>query len=338
MKIASNKWFRALFLASAYALGVLGIVASGGGGSSGGDDSSGGGDSSDSGLEYVGNTNPAAIDAENATRLAANTLIFQSVLDITSGLNSKSDTPELSSHPSLGLPHFSVRLSQKLRNTLRSSINRTSSRLAVQARTEIDETEPCDSGSVHITGTIEDNGTGELTLDFINCREGNETLNGKVIAQINAFDFVLLIPTNVNYRFLLLTLTTPGLNATLDGSILSEITGNAEFLTMSRLVASDNIAGEMFMIQNHGSINFYDDISSPSSYSEFIHEGRIFDSIYGYVDYKTIVPLNFSTLAQSYPDNGQLILIGLGGAGILVRPVSDADTLLDLDLDGNDLV
>jgi len=42
-------------------------------------------------------------------------------------------------------------------------------------------------------------------------------------------------------------------------------------------------------------------------------------------------------MAQSYPDNGQLILTGQGSAGILVRPVSDIDTLLDLDLDGNDL-
>jgi hypothetical protein len=38
MKITSNKWFRVLLLGSVYALGVLGIVASGGGGSGGGDD------------------------------------------------------------------------------------------------------------------------------------------------------------------------------------------------------------------------------------------------------------------------------------------------------------
>ena len=124
MKIASNKWFRALCLASAYALGLFGIVASGGGGSSS--------SSSDSGLEYVGNTNPAAIDAKNASRLAANTLGFQSVLSLTSGLTSRSDTTEVSSQLSLGLPHLSTRLSLKFRNTLRSSINRTSSRLAVQ--------------------------------------------------------------------------------------------------------------------------------------------------------------------------------------------------------------
>ena len=326
MKITSNKWFRVLLLSSVYALGVLGIVASGGGGGS-----------SDSGLEYVGNTNPAAIDAKNATRLTANTLGFQSVLNLTSGLSSRSDTTELSSQPSLGLPHFSAQLSQKFRNTLRSSINRTSPSVAVQARTEIDETDSCDSGSVRITGAIEDNGTGELELDFIKCREGNVTLDGEVVAQIRAFDFGLLIPTDVTYRFVVLTLTAPGLNASLDGSIRSEILGNDEFLTISSLIASDNLSDEMFMVQNQGSINFYDDISSPSSYSVFIDKGRIFDSIYGYVDYKTIVLLDFSTMAQSYPDNGQLILIGQGSAGILVRPVSNIDTLLDLDLDGNDL-
>ena len=327
MKTAGNKWFRALFLASAYALGVLGIIASGGGG----------GGSSDSGLEYVGNTDPATIGAKNASRLAANTLGFQSVLSLTSGLTSRSDTTERSSQLSVGLPHLSARLSLKFRNALQSSVNGSFTSRAVQARTQVDETEPCDSGSVSITGTIEDNGTGELTLDFINCREGNVTLDGEVVAQIRAFDFGLLIPTDVTYSFLVLTLTAPGLSVTFDGSILSEITGNDEFLTIDSLVASDNISSDMFMIQNQGSIIFYDDISSPSSYSGFIDKGRIFDSIYGYVDYKTIVPLNFSTLVQSYPDNGQLVLVGLGGADILVRPVSDLDTLLDLDLDGNGL-
>jgi uncharacterized repeat protein (TIGR01451 family) len=210
--------------------------------------------------------------------------------------------------------------------------------ITVRARTDVDETEPCDNngGSLHITGFIEDNGTGTLTLDYINCREGEETLDGAVTAQINAFDFGFFIPTDAIYNFAILTISSSTINASLSGSIHSQISigTETEQLTVDKLVARNNATGEMLMIRNHVSVIDYDNIFSPSSFSETI-TGRIYDSTHGYVDFTTIVAIIFSTITQEYPDGGQLLLTGSLNSGIQVTVISDTHTSLDLDLDGD---
>jgi hypothetical protein len=83
MKITSNKWFRVLLLGSVYALGVLGIVASGGGGSGGGDDDV---------VEFPTPTLPAGartIDAMNAEETADLAVLFIQVFASFPGLKAE---------------------------------------------------------------------------------------------------------------------------------------------------------------------------------------------------------------------------------------------------------
>ena len=88
------------------------------------------------------------------------------------------------------------------------------------------------------------------------------------------------------------------------------------------------------MIRNQVSVIDYDNIFSPSSFSETI-TGRIYDSTHGYVDFSTIVAIIFSTITQEYPDGGQLLLTGSLNSGIQVTVISDTHTHLDLNLDGD---
>ncbi len=326
-----NRFLRRMLLAVVYVLSVLGIVASGGGGGGGSGDGL-------TTISYSGNTDPAVISRSNATRLVGNVLIGQTIVGSSSGGSPKGDTSIDTTAQGIGLAQFPGRLTRMLRNALQSSPNFLSRSTTVRARTNVDLTEPCDNngGSVHITGFIEDNGTGTLTLDYINCREGDETLDGTVTVQINAFDFGFFLPTDAIYNFTILTISSSTINASLSGSIHSQISigTETEQLTVDKLVARNNATGEMLMITNQVSIITYDIFLAPSSFSVTI-TGRIFDSTHGYVDFTTIVAITFSTITQEYPDGGQLLLTGNLNSGIQVTVISDTHTLLDLDFDGD---
>ena len=56
-------------------------------------------------------------------------------------------------------------------------------------------------------------------------------------------------------------------------------------------------------------IDAYNNLLSPSSYSESIN-GRMYDSVHGFVDIITLTPLVFSTLSQPFPNSGQLLITG----------------------------
>ena len=324
-----NKYLRELLLVGIFLLGILGIVASGGGG---------GGEDSSTEITYSGNTDPAVISTTNATRLVGNVIVGQIIVESTSGGAAKVDTSIDTNVQGVGLARIPGRLARILRNSMQSSPEFLSRSSAVRARTDLDETEPCDNsgGSIQITGFIEDNGTGTLTFVYINCREGDETLDGEITLQVNAFDFGLLLPTDAIFSFSVLTLSSTTYSLSLDGSIHSQISiGPAiEQLTVDRLVTRDNATGEMLMVTNQVSIIDYDDISFPSSFSENI-SGRIYDSTLGYVDFTTIASLIFSTVTQEYPDSGQLLLTGNLDSAIQVIAISDTYTSIGLDLDGD---
>ena len=327
MQISPNRILPGLLLTVVYLTGMLGIVASGGGGGNG-----------PAGISYSGNTDPAIISSSNAARIVGNVFIGQVVAGSSSRGVAKGEISIDTTAQGIGLAQYPGRLAQVLRQSMQSSPGFLSRSSTVLASTDVSGTAPCDNvgGSVQITGFIEDNGTGRLTLDYINCREGNQTLDGEITAQINAFDFGYFIPTDVIYTFSVLTLTSSTFSVSLDGSIHSQIFigTDTERLTVEKLIARNNVTGEMLMIRNQVSIITYDMILFPQSLSENI-SGRIYDSIHGYVDFTTIIAITFSTLTQEYPDSGQLLLTGNLTSGIQVTIISNTHISLGLDLDGD---
>ncbi|WP_372742806.1 hypothetical protein [Neptunomonas sp.] len=324
---------RGTLLAVVYVFGFFGIVATGGGGGGGGDDDG------TTGISYSGNTDPAVISRSNAARLVGNVLVGQTIIGSSSGGAAKFEVPIDTTAQGIGLVQVPGRLAQMLRSSMQSSSIFLSRSYSVRARTDVDETIPCDNnnGSLHITGIIEDDGTGALTLEYLNCLEGNETLDGIVEAQINAFDNFSFIITDAIYRFSVLILTTPTFSVSLDGSIHSQLSftgGQTEQLTTDRLVARNNATGEMLMIRNQVNVLEYDNLLFPTIYTETI-TGRIFDSTHGFVDVTTLVPLNFSFITQDFPDAGQILLIGSLNSGIQATVASDIYVSLQIDADGD---
>jgi len=326
------RWFprrllRGLLLGAVYSAGILGIAASGGGG-----------DGGETSLVYSGNTDPAVITRSNATRLVGNVIIGQTIIDSSSAGTARPGTPLDTTATGIGLADFPGRLARRIRAAISAEPGIVSTARGAQARTPVDAIEPCDNsgGSIHVTGYIDDDGTGTLTLDFINCLDGTETLDGAITIQVLAFDFGLFIPVDSIYSASLITLTSPTINVSIALSIHSRISiaTNSEQSTVNSIVARNNVTGEMIMITNEVSSVQYDNIFSPSSISENL-SGRIYDSTYGYVDFVTLAPLIFSSITQEYPQGGQLLLTGGLNSGIRLGVISATHTTIALDLDGD---
>lgn len=322
------------FLTIILVIGITIWLVGCGGGS--GDSDSGAGSA---GISYIGNTDPAVISSSNTTRLVGNIFTGQSIAEPISEPETETafkfeGTLDTFSEK-IGLTQYSSRI---VRTVMQSSSYLASGLNTVLLRTDVDETTPCDNinGAIHITGSIEDDGAGILIFDFINCRAGAEITDGRVTIQVNAIDFSSRIPTDVTLTFLELTLVSPTIDLSIDGSTHSQIdlSTQTEQLTIPRLTTRNNVTDEMIMITNQVSIINYDNIFSPSSFSETI-TGRLYDSTHGYVDFSTLVSFHFSTITQRFPDGGQLLLTGGDDAGIRVTVISDSHVLLNLDLDGD---
>jgi uncharacterized repeat protein (TIGR01451 family) len=200
----------------------------------------------------------------------------------------------------------------------------------------VDETDPCDDGgSIRYSGTLNDNGTGTLTVTYSDCRSGADTLNGVATLRIDAFDLTFLVSTDSTFSFPNLTLTNPTSNESVSGSLRDQvnIATNTETLTVN-MVTRDNISSEMTKAENLIIVDVYDNLFSPSSYTETI-TGRMFDSVHGYVDVSTVVPLVFSSINQLFPGSGQQLFTGAANARIRVTALSAVLVKVELDLDGN---
>jgi len=289
----------------------------------------GSGGSGNSDITYDGNTNQAKITTTNASALV-NTVVNNSSASrsIGSANRSSGDTnASLNSHQAPA-----VKLNQYLSDAIIPEISEFASRLEANSR-QVDGSENCDSGSFDVTGDLENDGTGKLTANFKNCRFGDETLNGKITARIDAFDLNLLILIDATSSFSNLTLTNSSIDISVSGSIRTQatISSNLSRLT-ANMVSLDNNNSALSKLENLVIATTFNNIQFPSSFSETIN-GRIFDSINGFIDISTTTPLTFNTLSQRFPDSGQFLVSGEGS--INVYSMSSDVARLELDIDGD---
>lgn len=322
MQITRDRLLRRSLLTVVYLLGFVGIVASSGGGGGGGDE----------GFSYVGNRNPADISPQNATELVARVLgdtgaVFDIVVFRDAGITTASYSPN-----QLGLIR---RLSDNLNSSIASAVSSRVAGSGIAARIEIDQTEPCDSGTIELEGDLEDDGTGTLTLTFRSCRFGNDTLNGEARIRIRAVDLALFVITDATYSFDILTSSGPGYRIDITGSIHSQaFIGTNSTRLIANMVTRDEFAGGMTKTQDLVIDRTFDDIFAPSSYTESI-TGRYFHSVHGYVDISTVVPFNISSANQFIPDSGEYLFVGDLGASIQVIAIPNSVLLVNLDLNAD---
>lgn len=313
---------RHLALILVYGMGVLSIVATGGGG--------GGGDGVEP-ITYVGNLDAAVITTDNADLLVNNVLGNN---DTAFNIVGVQITPAVTtSNPRVS--EIANRITHRLVLVYTAATTTQDPKLP-QAVIVVDEIEYCDSGSIKYSGTLKDNGTGSISVDFRNCRIDDETMNGRATMRIDAFDLNWFEITDATISFPRLTITGPDYNFGAGGSIRLELFlgTDTERLTVNMAI-KDNTSVYMQKTEDLVITMVTDNMVYPPSYTQSL-QGRMFDSVHGYVDIVTSEPLGFSSLDQEYPDaGGQAVLTGAADARILVTTVSGTEVNLQLDLDAD---
>jgi len=308
-----------LFLTSFLALSSCG----GGGGGGGGGDGSGGE------ITYTGNVNRAVITTSNAATLVANVMGDAATTGTITPSRATSTAPSKGTNQA----HLARRLSRHLRETTVLTVAARSAEPGTAAKIDVDESEPCDSGSIRTTGTLNDDGTGTLTASFDKCRFNGETLNGEVRVRIDVFNITSLLITDATFSFSPLSVTNQTFKGSFSGTIRFQVPSgiHSERLTVN-VVTRDDTTSIMTKAENLLIVDVYDLGPDLSPYSETL-TGRVFDSVYGFVDIDTLVPLIFNTIDQLFPDSGQLLFKGVGSTNARITVLSAKLVGLELDLD-----
>jgi uncharacterized repeat protein (TIGR01451 family) len=304
---------------------LLLLVACGGGGGDGG-----GGAGA---IVWDGNSDPAVVTAANASKLTADVIGSEQTASTILGASiSSSDTVrDLRS----GVVDLGLRLNRSLREAAVRAEKANSARRAAQSAIPIDQTDSCDSGSMRMSGTLSDNGTGTLAVAFNDCRIGADTVSGSATLRVDVFDFGFFAPTDFTISFTRLTLRGPGVSMDASGSLRSQTSfmTNSETVT-ENIVSLDNNTNKKTKTENFVFMNAYDNIFSPASFTATV-SGRVFDHVHGYVDITTITPIAFATIGQLFPDSGQIVLTGAGNRRIRATALSAIQARLEVDLNGD---
>jgi uncharacterized repeat protein (TIGR01451 family) len=300
--------------------GLAGCSGGGGGGGGGGP----------APLQYTGNTNPAVIGTSNAAVVTANATNTETGADVAGAFSSVAPSHE----PQTGQSPADVpwRVAQKVR----AAATKPTTNAALTS-VPVNETDPCSGGgSVSINGDLTPGGTGTVNVTFRNCGEGGDFLDGSATLRI---DGVLIRPapqqsllTNFTVSFGRLSLRGSA-NVDLGGSVHVQIDlpFNKETVTESAVVSNLD-TGQMTKADFTFELIF-DTLSFPSRYTKSV-TGRVFHSIHGFVDIRTITPLFFGSTQQVFPQSGEVELTGASGASILVTALSATAVRLSLNLDG----
>src|SRR5438128_1057763 len=206
---------------------ILGLTACGGGGG-GGDSGSSGSTRSpvppQVGLTYSGSVAGATVDATSASSLASNVIGSSGAAtgsSLLSGVSAQGDSAPASGPQPTGAIGLGRRLAQAIRGDALAGAARSGSALAGAT---FSQSIPCDSGSVNMSGTVSDsNGTGTVSIDYVDCRTGSDTINGPGSLRIDAFDQTNRIITDGTLSFTRVRFTGPGFNSDLSGTLRTQV-------------------------------------------------------------------------------------------------------------------
>jgi len=321
---------------------VLALSACGGGGSDSGSSSSAATNNfpPQTPLTYSGVATGAAVSATNAATISANVTGASGAAggSIVVGAVSVQGDTSTASQPT-GATGLARRLSAAMRP---SDLGHSYS--GALAGAAINTTTACDSGTMTVSGTTADNGTGTVNVAYNQCRTGSDTINGPASLKIDGWDATNRIITDGTLTITRVDFAGPGLNFGMTGTLHSQIdVPNATTRLTSNLVTQD-AAGHQTRTQDLIVTNVFDDVTSPSFFTESI-SGRVFDGTQGFVDVSTQTapftapwgPLYFATQAQSFPDWGIITLAGATG-NIKITSMGVNMAKVEVDTNGDGIV
>jgi hypothetical protein len=256
---------------------------------------------------------------------------------LLAGVSAQAESAPASAAQPTGITGLTRRLAKAMRA---DDLARARSGAAL-AGAAINQSTPCDSGSIGISGTVADNtGTGTVAVDFIDCRTGSDTLNGPASLNISSYDQANRIITDGTLSFTRVRFTGPGFNSDLTGTLRTQVSVSSATETLTEnVIVQDNSTMRMMRTENLRIVNVYNTVTAPTFFSQSI-DGRVYDSVAGYVDVSTTTapytapwgPLYYATSAQSFPDWG---IINLAGTTGRVRITALGIDLAKVEVDAN---
>jgi hypothetical protein len=303
---------------------VAALGACGGGGGGGG-----GVSESFTPLTYQGNTSQATITTTNARAL------LNAAFGSSAGGQAASVT-SVSSAPSGTTYGGTLYAAERIGSRLRSEASRIAAERSRKASGLIvDETQPCDSGSIHSSGVLDDaTGVGTVTVRYQNCTLGTVTFHGQVIFNIEGTSGDTITDLLLDFTWLRIIDTDSDLTSS--GTIEShlDVNTNTESQTTNMIVL-DNTTQRMARAESLLYTIVHDQPTLGGMLLE-IPSGRIYDSIAGYVDASTPSPLVFASESSAFPNGGgPLVLAGAVGTRLTATPVDAFQVRLGLDNNGD---
>jgi len=201
---------------------VLGLTACGGGGSDGSSSSV----SSTSNfppqtpLVYTGASTGASVTATSSGMVASNVIGASAAgasSSLLSGVSAQADATVAAQ------PTGATGLARRLSKALRSGALVQTGASGAMAGAAIDSTTACDSGTMHISGTLADNGTGTISVAYNACRTGLDTINGPASVRVNAYDATNKVITDAVVTFTRVNFTGPGINSDFTGTLANSL-------------------------------------------------------------------------------------------------------------------
>ena len=328
---------------------VVGLAAcgGGGGGDSGGTSSAGGGTAGGSGGSTGGGTGGAGTGGSTSTR----TPIPEQVALTFPATTAVATVNATSAARLMSNTGTSIRLAQALHAEQLALIGRNSATGAPATQTI-----PCDSGSINISGTTNSTGTGSLNVDYVDCRNAGDTINGPATLVISTYNSGTQIITDSTLTFVRASFTNSqtGLNSEISGSQRTEVTTARASWCNSTGCATERMSQNITILFREGNnttrtmrsrltvINEYESVMAPTFFTQRL-SGNVDDADLGSVTVSTATApytgpwgdLYYSTRFQPFPDWGIIRINGATNSAARSSSMGIALSKLEVDADGD---
>ena len=247
----------------------------------------------------------------------------------------------------------SIRLTQALHAEQLALIGRNSATGAPATLTI-----PCDSGSINISGTTSSAGNGSLTVDYVDCRNAGDTINGPATLTVSTYNSGTQIITDSTLTFVRASFTNSqtGLNSEISGSQRTEVTTARASWCNSTGCATERMSQNITILFREANnvtrmmrsrltvINEYESVTAPTFFTQRLN-GNVDDADLGSVTVSTATApytgpwgdLYYSTRFQPFPDWGIIRINGATNSAARSSSMGIALSKLEVDADGDGL-
>ncbi|MGD8590751.1 MAG: PKD domain-containing protein, partial [Chromatiales bacterium] len=194
------------------------------------------------------------------------------------------------------------------------------------------------SGSLNIRGSVNSDSTGEFTLAYEQCDNGDFLFDGIIYLTLISYDGINGMITEASLSFDFLHAKGDFGDISSQGSIqmLRDIDEISE-VTKSNIVFHDNLTQQYSKVENLVIKLLSDSFTSPSMVQASFN-GKLYNQDEGYVFVTTESPLLYNNPATQYPyAGGPLVMTDINYCKLWVRPLSELELLIEVDFDGDGL-